>query len=188
MISYLTPWVRLRIPADATSQSPLEPPSATEVLSGACSINHCPAMRRWVLSELRSYNEDPTPLTQGGYPQPVQVVPLPQLLLESQRVELVADLLVALPDQVRVEVHVMVHVHFLLWLLSRTWRYTSEVALRIWLVLTRSSSSRLEFDRAESEEICYSYNPTFGHAEIGRRVRNMDSLSKVGSTDSRCGG
>jgi hypothetical protein len=59
----------------------------------------------------------------------------------------------------------MAHVHFLLWLLSRTWGYTSEMALRIWLLLTRSSSSPLEFDRAESEEICYSYNPTFGHAE-----------------------
>src|SRR5215216_8025991 len=133
MISYLTPWVRLRIPADATSQSPLEPPSATEVLSHACSINHCPTMRRWVLSELRSTNEDPAPLAQGDYPQAVHVVPLPQLLLEPQGLDLVADLLVALPDQVRVEVHVMAHVLFLLWLLSRTRGYTSEVAFRMWV-------------------------------------------------------
>src|SRR5215212_6969944 len=58
--------------------------SSTEVLSDACSINHCSAMRRWVLRELRSTNEDPTPLDQGGYPQAVQIVTLPQLLLEPQ--------------------------------------------------------------------------------------------------------
>jgi len=59
----------------------------------------------------------------------------------------------------------MAHVLFLLWLLSITLGYTRQVALRIWLLLTRSSSSPLEFDRAESKGICYSYNLTFGHAD-----------------------
>jgi hypothetical protein len=63
---------------------------------------------------------------------PCRIVPLPQLLLEPQRVDLVADLLVALPDQVRVEVHVMVHVLLLLWLSLAPVAAIKNVALYEW--------------------------------------------------------
>ena len=70
-------------------------------------------MRRWLLNKLRSTNEDPAQLAQVNYPQAVWVAAPPQLFLESQRVDLPMCLFVALPDQVRVEVRIVVHVLFL---------------------------------------------------------------------------
>src|SRR5215212_9697418 len=70
-------------------------------------------MRRWPLNKLRSTDEDPAQLAQVNYPQAVWVEALPQLFLESQRIDLPMCLFVALPDQVRVEVRIVVHVLFL---------------------------------------------------------------------------
>jgi hypothetical protein len=50
-----------------------------------------------------------------------------------------------------------------------------------------NGSSPLEFESAESKEICYSYNPTFGHTDR-KEVRAMDNVSKVGTAESRCRG
>jgi hypothetical protein len=100
----------------------------------------------------------------------MRVTALPQPLLELQRFDLPTNLLVALLDHV--QVGEIVDVLFLLWLLSGTWCYTSEVAHRICLLLTRSSSSSpLVSEGSESTEICYSYNPTFRRTHLREEMK-----------------
>src|SRR5829696_4157340 len=60
-------------------------------------------------SESRFTDKEPAPLDQGGQSRAAQhLAVLAQPLLEAQRVDLPMHLLVVLPDQIRVEVHVAV--------------------------------------------------------------------------------
>src|SRR5215207_1149660 len=81
-----------------------------------------------LLSEPRSTAKEPATLGQGGQSGgAAHLAVLAQLLLETQRVHLSQQLLLTLRGvfhQVRVEVHLVVHLHFLLLLLARPSRRT----------------------------------------------------------------
>src|SRR5215207_2818607 len=66
-------------------------------------------MGEWLLSKPRSTDEEPAPLGQGGQMRTAQFVVLAQPLLEPACAHFPEQSLIALPDQVRVEVWEVAH-------------------------------------------------------------------------------